>query len=105
MSVLSLSSTLRFGKYKGLTVEAVMKFNPRYFAWAVKNVEGFDLDAEARKVGQRAINAEREFSMNQQNAWAWGFGGEAKSARQRREMRKIKIEHDERRKAGVPFHA
>lgn len=91
-----LNSVIGFGKYRGLTVAAVIKFNPRYLAWAVKNVAGFDLDAEARKIGQRAINAEREFGMNQQNAWAYGYGLEAKEARRRHDRRMIEIEHRER---------
>jgi hypothetical protein len=97
----SLETALTFGKYRGLSVAAIIRFNAKYLAWAIKNVPAFDLDAEARKVGQRAINAENAFSLNQQNAWAWGFGRNAKSAREKHTLRMIQIEREERRKAGL----
>jgi hypothetical protein len=96
----SLSSVLTFGKYKGLTVRAVIRFDARYFGWAVKNVPWFDLDAEARKIGQRAINDEKRFASNQQEAWAWGFGLSAKNAREKYDSRRHSIEYEERRNAG-----
>lgn len=96
----SLDSVLTFGKYKGLPVRAVLRFNARYFGWAVKNIEWFDMDAEARKVAQRAINKERQMALNQQEAWAWGFGRDARSARQKHDYRMIQIENEERRNAG-----
>ena len=60
----------------------------------------FDMDAEARKVAQRAINKERQMALNQQEAWAWGFGRDARSARQKHDYRMIEIENEERRNAG-----
>lgn len=99
----SLSSVLTFGKYKGLTVAAVIKFNAKYLGWAVANVPWFDLDEEARKIGQRAINKEDDFSSAQMNAWAWGFGLNAKNARSKRDRKATAIEFEERRQAGVPL--
>jgi hypothetical protein len=99
----SLSSVLTFGKYKGLTVAAVIKFNASYFHWAINNVPWFDMDADARKIAQRAVNKEREFSLQQQNAWAWGFGYEAKHGRRAYDRERIAIEFAERRKAGLPL--
>lgn len=32
-----------FGKYKGLAIEDVVKTNPAYVRWCVKNVEWFEL--------------------------------------------------------------
>lgn len=97
----SLSSVFTFGQYKGLTVAAVIKFNARYLRWAVNNVPWFDLDAEARKAGQRAINAEEDQAMERQNAWAWGFGAGARRARESAQMGRIKIELAERKAAGT----
>lgn len=96
----SLNSTLSFGKYRGLTVGAVARFNPLYLTWAEENLRRFDLDTEARKVVYQEARAAERFSINQQDAWAWGFGRGAKAARERRTARLIKIEHEERRKAG-----
>lgn len=98
-----LSSVLTFGKYKGLPVAAVIKFNAKYLGWAVANVPWFDLDAEARKIGQQAINKEDDFALGQMNAWAWGFGYDAKQGRKRYDRRRIDIEFEERRKAGLPM--
>lgn len=36
-------SVMRFGQYKGETVEYVMKFDPAYLLWALDHVDGFDL--------------------------------------------------------------
>lgn len=101
---LSLNSVLRFGKYRGLTVGAVARFNPRYLTWAEESLDRFALDSEARKVVWQEARAAERFSINQQDAWAWGFGRDAKAARERRNARLIKIEHEERRKAGQECH-
>ena len=69
---LSLSDTLTFGKHKGLTVQQVVDKDPRYLAWACQNVSWFDLDVEARRAGQRAINAADERQAGYLEAWAWG---------------------------------
>lgn len=55
--VFGLTDTLTFGKHKGQTVQEVVRINPNYLTWAINNIEWFDLDAEARKSGQRAIDA------------------------------------------------
>ena len=78
MSGLSWKSEFTFGKYRGLTVEEVASFNPSYLAWAVHNLDHFDLDKEARQLGQRALTEHREQSFQRQNAWAWGFGSGAR---------------------------
>jgi hypothetical protein len=100
VSAMGLKSVFRFGKYKGLTVAAVIRFNPGYLAWMLKNIDGADFDAEARKAGQQALNEEREQSMQRQNGWAWGFGAEVRAAATSYRHATIQIEHEERRKAG-----
>ncbi len=98
--IYSLNTKLSFGKYAGLTVSAVASFNPRYLIWACRNLDSVTLDDVAMNAIRSAAAKEQRFSLEQQNAWAWGFGGGAKSARQRHSAQLIRIEHEERRKAG-----
>lgn len=94
-----LGRVLHFGKYKGLTVGAVLKFNPEYLWWLLQNIDAFRLEPQVREKVRKATIADRQFALNQQDAWAWGFGREAKSARSRDNLRRIKIEQEERSKA------
>lgn len=52
---LSLQSVLQFGKYKGETVEDIIADNPKYLAWAMDNVNGFELNAEAQRELDAAV--------------------------------------------------
>lgn len=98
--MMGLSSILRFGKYRGLSVGAIIRFDPRYLSWARENVGGFTLDAAALESLRPALREEREQSMGRQNAWCWGFGRGAREAADARRHRAIRIEHEERRKVG-----
>lgn len=100
MSALSLASVLPFGKYTGLTVAAVLRFNPFYLWWAHKNLERVSFDDEALSAIKAECRKEQAASLDRQNAWAWGFGSGAKRTAQSIRHRKIEIEHEERRKAG-----
>ena len=42
-----LKDTFTFGKYRGETVENVIRGDPEYCIWALKTVDGFDLHPEA----------------------------------------------------------
>jgi hypothetical protein len=95
----------RFGKYKGLTVADVASFNPFYLTWAIKNVPGFDLTAEARKLGQRQLNLHEQQSMNRQEGWAWGFGRAVKSAANSWRGKMVELEMAARRRAAEQLNA
>ena len=42
-----LDTALRFGKYNGETVETIIRFDPSYIEWCLKNIEGMHLSEEA----------------------------------------------------------
>jgi hypothetical protein len=44
--------TFRFGKYKGDRLDVVAAQDPKYFTWALENVEGFKAYAENIKPGK-----------------------------------------------------
>jgi hypothetical protein len=92
MSTLGWSDEFPFGKYRGMTVQEVASFNPRYLQWAVNNLENFDLTPEARKLGQRELNRHNEGVFQRQNGWAWGFGSQAKRAAEQQASRNIRNE-------------
>lgn len=100
MGGLTRSSVLRFGKYQGLSVGAVLRFNPFYLWWAHKNLDRVTFDAETLDAIKAECRKEQAGSMDRQNAWAWGFGSGAKRTAEKLRHRKIAIEHEERRKAG-----
>jgi len=98
MSAINLESVLAFGKYRGLPVAAVVRFNPSYLGWL--RDQGKEMAADLVEVLRSALCAERKQSLQNQNAWAWGFGADVRSAKQRRDGDLIRIEHEERRKVG-----
>lgn len=100
MSALNLQSPLSFGKYRGLSIAAVIRFDPAYISWARANLPSVNFGGDVIDALRPALREEREESLNRQNAWAWGFGAGAKRAASNRRNRKIEIEHEERRKAG-----
>lgn len=97
--ILGWQDPIWFGKYAGLLVREVAGFNPQYLAWAVTNLDRFDLTPEARKLGQQQLNLHRQQSSNRQNGWAWGFGSAVKSAAQSWRSKLIRLELDARRAA------
>ena len=101
MAVLDLRTPLPFGKYKGLTVEAVGKFNALYLLWLKQNCERHTLSAEAIEYAKPLWSREYRESMTRQEAWAWGFGNGAKRSAEHARSRAIQIECEERRKAGL----
>lgn len=98
---LGLESILRFGKYEGLSIGAIIRFDAGYISWCKQNLDWFSINEEARQAFAKEISKDRRASLSRQDAWCWGFGAGAKSALERETHRKIKIEHDERRKAGM----
>lgn len=93
-------STFTFGKYRGLSVAAIARFDPRYLSWANENLDSVSFNDDAKAIIRPALRIEREQSMQRQNAWAWGFGQQARSAGERWRHNAIKIEHQERFNAG-----
>lgn len=100
MSKLTHASVLRFGKYQGLSVGAVLRFNPFYLWWTHKNLDRVSFHADTLDAIKAACREEQASSLDRQNAWAWGFGSGAKRTADKLRHRKIEIEHEERRKAG-----
>lgn len=41
-----LDDVLKFGQYKGSTIEEVLHNDPKYLLWLIDNIEWFDLDTE-----------------------------------------------------------
>lgn len=43
----SINGVLEFGKYKGQTIQQVMKSDPNYLHWALQNIPDFKLNKNA----------------------------------------------------------
>jgi len=69
---LSLETVMTFGEFKGRTVREVADERPSYLVWAIKNISWFEIDAVARKYGQRQLNRIAENKAARRDAWAWG---------------------------------
>lgn len=50
-----LDTCLLFGKYKGYTIQEIIKKDPEYLAWAIDEIDGFELTNEADIVLDDAI--------------------------------------------------
>lgn len=90
-----------FGKYKGLSIGAVIKFNAQYVAWLRSDGKEFELTQRAWKQYIEAFKQERKRSRNNQELWAHGFGKAAKDNRSFCMGENIRIESDERKKVGA----
>lgn len=88
-----------YGKYKGLTIRAVLRFNPQYILWLRNSNKDFGLTKEAFSIYKEAIIKYRSFMLMQQDAWAHGFGLQAKQARTNYDRKMAQIEQEERTKA------
>lgn len=55
------TSTMKFGKYKDQTLEAIMEFDPGYIVWLHDNVENMTIDEEMYdEACTRAADLEQE---------------------------------------------
>ncbi len=97
-----LQDPLRFGKYKGLCIEAIAKFDPAYLLWIKRNLEWFAWAPEALDHAKVAWTRDYHQKLERQNAWAWGCGAAVKREAQRARSNAIAIELQERRKAATP---
>lgn len=95
---IDVSTVLRFGKYKGLTVEAISKFDASYLLWLKHN--GVKFSDEAIAYAKPLWTREYRQRGARQEGWAWGFGSAVKRENDREQARRISIEHEERGKAG-----
>lgn len=100
MSKFSLQTKLPFGKYKGLTVEAVGKFDASYLLWLNQKTDA-EFDDEALAYAKPLWTGEYRQKSENMNAWAWGFGRDVRQSKDKAMTRNIRIEMDERRKAGL----
>lgn len=91
------------GKYIGLPLSSIIKFNPGYILWMSNKFSHFKLDDEFRKEVVKKYSEYERFIGNQQNAWAHGFGKNAKSARMKYDSEMISIEFEEREKHNAPW--
>jgi hypothetical protein len=57
-------SILRFGKYKGKTIEEVLDIDPSYLDWAVGYISGFVLEDEVQR--KLELESDAEF-----DDWDW----------------------------------
>ena len=64
----------RFGIYKGIEIDKVCHYNPKYCLWCDDNVKGFTLTEEQRKVAEKR-KREIEDAKAQWAEDAFGFGG------------------------------
>lgn len=92
---LGLTTPLTFGKYQGLTVESVAKFDPAYLLWIKQNVTRLEWADDALAYAKKAWSRDYRQKMDRQNAWAWGFGRDARDARDRQTMKRLRIEIEE----------
>lgn len=51
-----LSEKIEFGQHEGLTIEELLDKEPGYFTWALKNIKGFSLSAEIKKVLEEKLS-------------------------------------------------
>jgi hypothetical protein len=58
-AVFKLQDVMTFGQYKGSTIEDVIFSDPNYLRWALKKLDWFDMDAEARSALDESQDAER----------------------------------------------
>ncbi len=42
--LLSLSDKIKFGKYKGYSIEDILADDPSYLEWAIDEIDWFELD-------------------------------------------------------------
>lgn len=96
-----LNDALPFGKYKGLSIGAIARFDPMYLLWIKRNLDRFHWQPAALEVAKKAWTRAYYATADRQNAWAWGFGAGAKSSVAHARHAAIKIEAEERRKAGI----
>lgn len=52
--IYDLDTELRFGKYKGHTVEDVLARDPEYLLWLLENVDRFEVDKALQDAIMRA---------------------------------------------------
>ena len=101
MTIYSMETIVPIGKYKGLSVGAIIKFNPAYIMWMKKELVWFVMDDATLTKAKEEFSKLQEYNINQQDAWAHGFGLAAKRSRRKRDFKMIEIEMEERRKAGI----
>ena len=52
----TLLSIMKFGKYKGNTLQDVIDDDPRYVQWCINELEWFKVDQEAKMYLQEALS-------------------------------------------------
>ncbi len=55
MTIYKLESLMNFGKYEGRTVKKIACQDPDYLAWAIDEIEGFELDEKAEEEMEEAL--------------------------------------------------
>jgi hypothetical protein len=82
---------MKFGKYKGCRVDEVVQKAPEYILWLEENI-AYKVPEHLTDAYRQALKDFREFEYNQANAWAWGFGKQAKNAWARRRARQSELQ-------------
>ena len=83
MSATQKGARFTFGKYRGLSVEDVIKFNPDYVLWAAENLSTFVLPPDVKRGCLNEARRREQDSLTRQDAWCHGFGAGAKRAAER----------------------
>lgn len=83
-----------FGKYKNYFIKDVIAFDAQYVMWCYKKFEWFKKIVDEKNLKFALVkeyNSDVNFSHNQQVAWAYGFGKNAKQFKENRIDRKIEL--------------
>lgn len=93
------SDPLPFGKYAGLSIGAIARFDPAYLLWIKRNLTNFAWTDEALALAKKAWTRDYYQKQGRQNGWAWGCGSAVRRAAEAQRESRIRIEAEERRKA------
>ena len=67
--VYKLNTVLKFGKHRGKTVEQILKTDPTYIRWCLKNIDTFEMSKVDKEVAlEHANQADNE--RDEEEDWA-----------------------------------
>lgn len=94
-----INDPLAFGKYAGLSIRAIARFDPAYLLWIKRNLASFRFTTDALELAKTAWTKDYYRKLERQNGWAWGCGAAVKRDADQARSRAIDIEIEERRNA------
>jgi hypothetical protein len=69
INALKLTDALTFGKHKGETIQEVLDDAPDYLAWAIDEIDWFELDSQADQALEQALG----WNDDNNNGWHEAF--------------------------------